>query len=80
MIPSLHAFLAAIRDNVHPQDLTSIAVVSPVPGDPLLVVDVAWSDGAARVPIAGELDADPTAAGREVAHQIKAAIRPGGGQ
>jgi hypothetical protein len=77
---ALLSFIAAIRDNVHPHDLTSIAVVSPVAGDPLLVVDVAWADGSARVPIVGELDADPTAAGREVAHQIKAAIRPGGGQ
>jgi hypothetical protein len=80
MNTTLLAFFAAIRDNIHPQVLTSISIVSPVAGDPLLVVDVAWADGSARVPIAGELDADPTAAGREVARQIKAAIRPGGGQ
>jgi hypothetical protein len=80
MIPNLHTFLTTIRDHLRPLEVGSLAIVSPVAGDPLLVVEVAWADGSARVPIAGELDADPTAAGREVARQIKAAIRPGGGQ
>jgi hypothetical protein len=80
MILALLEFLTAIRDHLHPQEVTSLAISSPVADDPLLVIEVAWSGGTARVPITGEIDADPTAAGREVAHQIKAAIRPGGGQ
>jgi hypothetical protein len=80
MNATFHEFFNAIRDHLHPQTVTSLSIGQPVAGDPLLVVDVAWADGSARVPIVGELDADPTAAGREVAHQIKAAIRPGGGR
>jgi hypothetical protein len=80
MIPDLLEFLAAIRYYLHPQEVTSIAISSPVAGEPLLVVDVAWADGAARVPIEGEFDPSPALAGREVARQIKAAIRPGGGE
>jgi hypothetical protein len=40
MILALLEFLTAIRDHLHPQEVTSLAISSPVADDPLLVIEV----------------------------------------
>jgi hypothetical protein len=72
MTDIIQTMTTAIRDALHPLAVHSVAITHPAPGSPL-VAEVAMADACVRVPLP-DLPEDPTAAGREVARLVRAAM------
>jgi hypothetical protein len=73
MTDIIQTMTTAILDHLRPLAVRSVAIVHPAPGSPL-VAEVAMADACVRVPLPDDLPEGPTAAGREVARVVRAAM------